>query len=58
MSRAQNLGLPLSPTAASSAPSDEPFQSDWRIIKAIAPDGSETYERIPLTLEDRLFPEG
>ncbi len=36
---------------------DDPFRYGWRYVRRVLPDGSDTYDEIPLTLEDLLYPE-
>jgi hypothetical protein len=36
---------------------DDPYRYGWRYVKVIGPDGRETLDQVPLTLEDVLFPE-
>src|SRR5947209_6054792 len=36
---------------------DDPYRYGWRYVKVIGPDGTETLDQVPLTLEDVLFPE-
>lgn len=36
---------------------EDPFQIGWRYVKRSLPDGSETYDEIPLREEDLLYPE-
>src|SRR5262245_61994005 len=43
-------------TRHSPAPSD-PYRYGWRYVRVKHPDGTETYDQVPLTLEDVLFPE-
>ena len=38
-------------------PQPDPYRYGWRYVPVKAPDGSETFEQVPLTLEDVLFPE-
>ena len=35
---------------------DEPFRYGWRYVTVRGPDGTDTLEQVPLTLEDVLFP--
>jgi colicin import membrane protein len=35
----------------------DPFRYGWRYVRVARSDGSESFEQIPLTLEDVLFPE-
>jgi colicin import membrane protein len=42
-------------TPASDA--NDPFRFGWRSIRCEHPDGTETWERVPLTLEDLLHPQ-
>ena len=35
----------------------DPFRYGWRYVKVRGPDGTETFDQVPLTLEDVLFPE-
>src|SRR5262249_35101461 len=37
-------------------PSD-PYRYGWRYVRVKHPDGTETFDQVPLTLEDVLFPE-
>jgi Uma2 family endonuclease len=36
---------------------DDPFRFGWRHVRHEQPDGTETWERVPLTLEDVLHPQ-
>jgi colicin import membrane protein len=49
----------VSTSRPSERPTDEldPFRYGWRYITVSGPDGTETIDQIPLTLEDVLFPE-
>jgi colicin import membrane protein len=49
----------LSPSRPARPPADDadPFRYGWRYVRVTLPDGSETLDEIPLTLEDVLFPE-
>ena len=38
-------------------PQPDPYRYGWRYVTIRAPNGSETFEQVPLTLEDVLFPE-
>ena len=38
-------------------PEPDPYRYGWRYVTVIDPDGTETVDQIPLTLEDVLFPE-
>ncbi len=38
-------------------PEPDPFRYGWRYVKRVGPDGEETLDQIPLSLEDVLFPE-
>jgi hypothetical protein len=38
-------------------PKPDPYRYGWRYVRVVAADGSETFDRVPLTLEDVLFPE-
>jgi Uma2 family endonuclease len=40
-----------------SGPEPDPFRYGWRYVKHVGPDGEETLDQIPLSLEDVLFPE-
>jgi colicin import membrane protein len=40
-----------------SGPEPDPFRYGWRHVKRVGPDGEETLDQIPLSLEDVLFPE-
>ncbi len=35
----------------------DPFRYGWRYVRVQGPDGTESFEQIPLSLEDVLFPE-
>ena len=39
-----------------SGPEPDPFRYGWRYVKRVGPDGEETLDQIPLSLEDVLFP--
>lgn len=45
------------PTLAShpTAPAD-PYHYGWRYVRHEAPDGMVTFDQVPLTLEDVLYP--
>jgi Uma2 family endonuclease len=47
----------VSKSKAPKPPEPDPFRYGWRYVRGKAADGSETFEQIPLTLEDVLFPE-
>jgi hypothetical protein len=38
-------------------PEDDPYRYGWRYVPRVGPDGEETLEQVPLTLEDVLHPE-
>ncbi len=40
-----------------SGPEPDPFRYGWRHVKRVGPDGQETLDQVPLSLEDVLFPE-
>ena len=40
-----------------SGPEPDRFRYGWRHVKRVGPDGQETLDQIPLSLEDVLFPE-
>jgi len=40
-----------------SGPEPDPFRYGWRYVKRVGPDGEETLDQVPLSLEDVLFPE-
>ncbi|MGP0062701.1 MAG: Uma2 family endonuclease [Isosphaeraceae bacterium] len=35
----------------------DPYRYGWRYVAVTAPDGTETFDQVPLTLEDLLFPQ-
>jgi colicin import membrane protein len=35
----------------------DPYRYGWRYVRQLGPDGKETFEQVPLTLEDVLHPE-
>jgi len=35
----------------------DPFRYGWRFVRVEGPDGTESFDQVPLTLEDVLFPE-
>jgi colicin import membrane protein len=37
-------------------PEPDPYRYGWRYVPVKAPDGTETFDQVPLTLEDVLFP--
>ena len=39
------------------SPGPDPYRYGWRYVRVVAPDGSETFDQVPLTLEDVLFPQ-
>jgi Uma2 family endonuclease len=52
----------MSTVSRSRAPEPRPDESDpfrygWRYVRVRGPDGTESFDQIPLTLEDVLFPE-
>jgi colicin import membrane protein len=38
-------------------PEVDPFRYGWRYVRAQAPDGTESFDQVPLSLEDVLFPQ-
>jgi hypothetical protein len=40
-----------------SPPEPDPYRYGWRYVRRTAPDGSETFDQVPLTLEDVLHPQ-
>ncbi len=40
-----------------SKPEPDPYRYGWRYVRVVGPDGIETFDQVPLTLEDVLFPE-
>ncbi len=38
-------------------PEPDPYRYGWRYVPVKAPNGTETFDQVPLTLEDVLFPE-
>jgi Uma2 family endonuclease len=38
-------------------PRKDPFRYGWRYVRRILPDGSKTFDQVPLTLEDVLHPQ-
>src|SRR5207248_7798452 len=38
-------------------PEPDPYRYGWRYVRVVAPDGTETFDQVPLTLEDVLFPQ-
>jgi colicin import membrane protein len=38
-------------------PESDPYRYGWRYVRGVAPDGTETFDQVPLTSEDVLFPE-
>jgi Uma2 family endonuclease len=42
---------------APASPQNDPYRYGWRYVRREMPDGSETFDQIPLTLEDVLYPE-
>ena len=52
MSTVSNSRRPKSPR-----PKPDPFRYGWRDVTVKAPDGTESIDQVPLTLEDVLFPE-
>lgn len=38
-------------------PEVDPFRYGWRYVRVQAPDGTESFDQVPLTLEDVLFPQ-
>ncbi|MGO9466043.1 MAG: Uma2 family endonuclease [Isosphaeraceae bacterium] len=49
----------VSTSATTERPRDEsdPFRYGWRYVEITGPDGTVTFNQVPLTLEDVLFPE-
>jgi colicin import membrane protein len=54
MSTIQDRPAPTPPADLAEA---DPFRYGWRFVKQVQPDGSETYEQVPLALEDLLHPQ-
>jgi colicin import membrane protein len=54
MSLVSTAGLRVPP---SPDPEPDPYRYGWRYVTVAGPDGTETIDQIPLTLEDVLFPE-
>jgi hypothetical protein len=56
------FGAPIMSTVSTSGlhvpsgPEPDPFRYGWRYVKRVGPDGQETLDQIPLSLEDVLFP--
>lgn len=48
------INSPLQPLEP---PEADPYRYGWRNVKQTLPDGTETYEQVPLTEEDLLYPE-
>ena len=46
----------VSPSRPRKRPKPNPYRYGWRDVCVIAPDGTETFQRVPLTLQDVLFP--
>jgi colicin import membrane protein len=42
---------------ALSLPRKDPFRYGWRYVRRVLPDGSQTFDQVPLTLEDVLHPQ-
>jgi hypothetical protein len=38
-------------------PELDPYRYGWRYVRVVAPDGTQRFDQVPLTLEDVLFPE-
>jgi hypothetical protein len=38
-------------------PETDPYRYGWRYVRQVGPDGTETWEEVPLTLEDVLHPQ-
>ncbi len=52
------MSIVSTPHVAKPGPDEpDPFRYGWRYLKLRAPDGTETYDQVPLTLEDVLHPE-
>ncbi len=49
----------VSTSGPAKRPPDEsdPFRYGWRYVSVRGPDGTDTHDLVPLTLEDVLFPE-
>ena len=54
MSTVSTIHAPEQPAAGQP---DDPFRYGWRYVRVQQPDGTETSDQIPLTLEDVLHPE-
>ncbi len=46
----------VSPSRPTKRPKPDPYRYGWRDVCVVAPDGTETFQRVPLTLRDVLFP--
>ncbi len=53
----QIITPPVSPYSPSPPPENDEFPYGWRDVRRELPDGTVTWDQVPLTLEDRLFPE-
>src|SRR4051812_22462618 len=38
------------------SPKSDPYYYGWRYVQVVAPDGTVTFNQVPLTLHDVLFP--
>jgi hypothetical protein len=48
---------PVGPPPPEPWEENDPFRFGWRYIRHIDPDGQETFEQVPLSWEDLLYPE-
>src|SRR5438034_8039997 len=49
----------IAPTGSRPPSGDaDPFRLGWRDVRHVQPDGTETWEQVPLTMEDLLHPSG
>jgi Uma2 family endonuclease len=47
----------VTPTPPASPPEADPYRYGWRYVRRVGPDGSVTFDQVPLTLEDVLHPQ-
>ena len=49
--------IPTPPIPPPTPADENPFRYGWRFVRHTGPDGQETWEQVPLTLEDVLHPQ-
>ncbi len=51
------MSIVRDPKASSLVPRKDPFRYGWRYVRRVHPDGSDSFDQVPLTLEDVLHPQ-